>query len=524
MLVVKSLRWVLLAVMLGFSLSVVFLATRGGVALSQDSVSYLAAAQALAAGDGLMDFDGEPLTLFPPGLPLTLGFLGSLGMSIPTMALVLNLVSLVAVITGTYVLGYSVSESWKIGIVSAGFVSLSASFTEVFVWLWTEPVFTALAIALLVMLVRAIRQARLSVWVALTLGLLVSALFGLRYIGLLFLPIVIVGVWSAGRDQSRKKLWINLLITTFAALLAPIVIVSRNLIVGAGPLGERSPGVRGLQDSLVQVFTTLGDFVLPPSSGGVGVIIGVLLAVLVSIAVWQALISRDPATLVLGFFVLLYVAAITLSQSATRLDAPSVRLLAPMLPVVAVLATLGGRRMTIQVAADVRTLLELCRWPFLQSHARSLASGVLVVLASLGSILFVTASMRADQRLIEAGDSGDLGIYAASQSGDVTPLLKQFPAAAGIASNDPWSTYLALNRPPVLPLPPSPLEWPVARVEGDRQALIAAIDSGRVSFAIVLESGMAIEGLDRLTEAGISAVVVDSTSAGSLYRLQRISE
>jgi hypothetical protein len=55
-------RLSLLALLVAYPIVVIALATSSGVLFSQDSVSYLAAARSLAAGDGLTSFDGRGVT------------------------------------------------------------------------------------------------------------------------------------------------------------------------------------------------------------------------------------------------------------------------------------------------------------------------------------------------------------------------------------------------------------------------------------------------------------------------------
>ena len=59
------------------SLLILLATSRYGVGLSPDSASYIAAARSLLAGRGYLDYNGDPMVLFPPLYP-TLIALGSL--------------------------------------------------------------------------------------------------------------------------------------------------------------------------------------------------------------------------------------------------------------------------------------------------------------------------------------------------------------------------------------------------------------------------------------------------------------
>lgn len=504
-LVTRALRWIVLALVVIWPAFVVALATAQGIALSQDSTSYLAGADAFASWRGVLDIDGETLTLFPPGLPVLLGGISLVGPSVPTAGVIINVLSVPLIVIGAFVAGLLVLRSWWWALAAAGMVGLSTTFTGVFVWLWTEPAFTVLVVAALVALLWGVVGERAPWWLVIAVGILASLATTVRYVGYVLIPVAALGLWWASRTLARRSRWLRVGAVVVIALIAPVAIGLRNVSEGAGPLGERYPGSRTMQDSVVDAVRVLGEYVLPPATGPWGIVLGTVAVLLALVAAWVALVRRDRAVLLLTAFTALYFAVIVWGQSATRLDSPSARLLAPLLPALAILVVAGARLVLARLRSDAGAL----------GGAPLMRVGIVVVAA--GVALLVVANVRGDIRLISDGRAGTLGLASgAATSALLTEARSQ--GASGVASNDPWAVYLALGAP-ALPLPPSPAEWPEARVERDRAALVAAVRSGAVTHAVVVDPGAAVDAWEPLEAAGVRAVLVAEAAEGRVYRL-----
>lgn len=490
------------------------------MALSPDSVSYVSTAESFAAGRGLVAFDGRPLTLFPPGLSLAIGIFGSLGFSISAVAVTVNIVSLIVIVISTYLLALVISASWRCALAAAGIVSLSAPFTGVFVWVWTEPVFTAVTMVLLTLLAWAVREVRSSWWIVLVAGGLTSTAFGLRYVGLTLLPVLALGMWWAARNTPVRSRAIRVATAIAVGILLPVLLVARNLLSGAGPLGERVGGVRTIQDSFIQMIQVLGEFVLPPESGSLGILLGVGILILVFISLWVAVMNRDRPVMMLGFFLLVYWLSMIFSQASTRLDSPSARLLAPALPVLMLLGVMGARLVLRRVSQDLRKWSRTSPLPILKmSEGRGIIA-VMWLAVTLVAVVAVIVAIRADLRLIRSGQAEEMGLQARVSSSQVLKRADLLPDARGFASDDPWLTYLGIGRTPVIQLPPDPAEWPESRVNRDREFLDEAVQAGSVTHAVLFDIGAESEMLAELDRIGITGVLVDETSDGSIYFLR----
>lgn len=512
-------RWGLLSLLVAYPMAVVLLATRSGIAVSQDSVSYLSTAASFADGHGLIAFDGQPLTLFPPALPILVGLMEMLGLSPLLGAAILNVVCVGAAVAGAYALGTVTLRHSGVALVAAGVVSLSASFTEVYVWLWTEPLFTALSLWLLVLLAWGTRTCTAPWWFVIISGLLATMAASVRYVGLVLVPVAALGVWWASRSLSKPGRLVRMSVAVAISLSAPAVLVLRNLAAGSGPLGERYPGVRTIPAAVSDAAGVLGEYLMPPSTLGWGVQVGTVLGILVAIALWLAFLRRDRVAGLVGIFIVLYAGANIWSQSATRLDSPSARLLAPVLPAVAVLAVSGGRDALVRMRRQVTRWAADSSSEAVKRRGGSAASAVIVGLVVVVLGVFAVGSVRASARLVETADSGALGLRAAAEASPLATAARTLPDAAGFASNDPWSMYLGIQGGRVLHLPPDPAEWPDERIARDRDRLVEAVRSGAVTHALVIDQGSVIDSWEPLEAAGVSVTLVEKTADGRVYRL-----
>lgn len=520
---VRVMRLVLLGLLVAYPVVVVVLATSTGVLLSQDSVSYLAAARSFAAGHGLTSFDGQPLTLFPPGLSIILGTVEGLGVSAETAAVALNAACVGLVVLATYQLGrLALRSSWP-ALVSAAVVSLSAPFTLSFVWLWSEPLFTVMAAGLLLLLMWAIRRARCPWWVVVLSGLAVGSLISVRYVGYTLLPVAAVGIWWASRparaSTDRVPAVVRVLVVLGLGLVVPAIIAMRNIAVGSGPLGDRYPGVRTLLDSVTEAVGVLGAFLYPAGASGATVVVGSIVALLVLVGVWAGLIDRDRALLLLGIFAFLYVAAIVWSQTATRLDPPTPRLLTPAVPALAVLTIAGVRVVLRRMLRDVRGWTSSSGSAMIRARGASVAVGVGWSLLAAMTAALLIASMRADVRMLDDARSGSLGLRASAAASPLAAEGLTLPGATGFASNDPWRIYLAVGSSPVVFLPPSTDEWPQARIDRDLSLLKQAVQDGTVTHALVVEQGSSVLPWSEVASSGLEAELVATTPEGAIYRL-----
>ena len=202
---------------------------------------------------------------------------------------------------------------------------------------WSETVFSALLVLLLLAIVNSGRglavraSGRVAVVLALSWALLLT-----RYSGLFVVPAVVVAGWLGSRSLDRRALRVVAL--TGGVLVLPALWSLRNVHVGTGLYGSRSPSPYSILDVLWQVPDGLSSVGLP-----VDVPLVIRLAVLVPLvvaAVLGVLRNRLPTT-VLGVAVAGYVAGVAYAATRTSLDHVDARLLSPVLVPGAVLVAHG---------------------------------------------------------------------------------------------------------------------------------------------------------------------------------------
>src|SRR5687767_9637835 len=115
--------------------------SRYGIGLSADSVTYLAAAQNLAAGRGYVNFDGAPVLAFPPLLSAMIAIL-SAGLFDPTgAARFLNALcfGLIVFLTAHWLFRHL--RSYLLALLGATAVLFSIALISISVYAWAEPLF-----------------------------------------------------------------------------------------------------------------------------------------------------------------------------------------------------------------------------------------------------------------------------------------------------------------------------------------------------------------------------------------------
>jgi len=214
--------------------------------------------------------------------------------------------------------------------------------------------------------------------------------------------------------------------------------------------------------------------------------------------------------------------AIVWSQTATRLDPPTARLLTPALPALSVLALVGLRILRDRMRRDAVAWTRASPSAVVRSRGASLAAGAGWTVIGLMALVVMVASIRADMRLVSDAREGRVGLRAAAEASALAAAGVALPDASGFASNDPWRMYLALGEAPVVHLPPSSAEWPIERIDRDLQVLLDAVRAGSVTHALVVDGGGEVLSWSELVGEGIEAMLVAQTVEGDVYRLTSV--
>ena len=265
----------------GFALLVALVAATGaahlwlrastwGLALNNDGVMYLAVAESLAAGAGLVNLEGNPLLLYAPFFPMLLAFLSLFGIEALTAGSIVNIAAfgLIILASGLY-LGRRV-ESRLLALGATVVIMTSLVLSHWFSSFLSEPLFILFTLLALIALDAFLRRRRLAAnggtaFLALSV-LCVGIAAVTRWAGvalLLAAPLIIAArckPWRAGLKLAA--------LYGFFASVPLAIALGRNLAASATLTGNRHfASGQFLSDSLQQTAQELGRWLMPITAG-----------------------------------------------------------------------------------------------------------------------------------------------------------------------------------------------------------------------------------------------------------------
>jgi hypothetical protein len=330
-----------------------------GPQVSPDSVFYLAAADSFRGGEGLLSFDGSPLTLFPPGFPVGVATFGEVAGGDLLGARVLNSLCLALIVIAGWVLLRRHVRSTVLRLVGLAGVAAAPTLFSVSSAVWSEPLFIALMLLVALVLEAELERSRGRRWLVLA-GLLAGCAFSVRY----------SGIWVAGagafvllaanrRELTRRARTHRAGLFLLAACIVPALVVLRNLRADGRPFGPRVDPSRSLGENTADAIDGIWRWFVPDVAAH-ALRAEFLAALVMAFGVWlvtrkrttgsgeradsasRATESADRAPLwPLVLLALGYVAFLVVSASTTSLDPIGPRLLSPAF-VPLVVAALAG--------------------------------------------------------------------------------------------------------------------------------------------------------------------------------------
>lgn len=427
----------------------VVVASHRGPGLTPDSVGYASGARSFATSGQFLYWDGQPVTLWPPGLPLALGLLVRMGIDLEVAAVVLNTLAAGAVVALTYALGRIVLGSARLALVAAAILAVSVSMVHVYPMLWSEPLFCTFCMATLCLLTQMIRRGPTPLGV-LAVAVSVSLACSLRYIGVVLIPVTGISLFVAAANRGVVR---GLSIGAIGALASTggaLAVALRNIIdLGAPPFGPRSASHYSLIQAAGDSLSTLGHFVL--TSAGLQesilaglLVVGLLVAGAISLArdgSWNDVQSTPVLLFISGYTVLLVASELT-----TGLEPIDERYLSPVFGSVIVL-----------VVAGVRTLFRSARFATCSPARRG--AGRLVprltgwslrlVMAAVG-IVFLVGNATGDISLAVLDKGGEVGYNSVQVRSSQLALLAGRSLSGHMVTNDPVLVYWVSGHQPIL--------------------------------------------------------------------------
>ena len=474
---------------------------RLGPGVTSDSSYYASAAQSLARTGALRTFSDQPLTVFPPGLSVLLAAFAKAGVGVEAAALAVNLVSLAVVVLLSYLLTSQTLDSPPLGLLAAAVVGLSVSTVHVYSRLWSEPLFCALTMAVLLVLRRAVSRGAAPLGTLVAVGVLVSLACTVRYVGVDLVPVAVLAVVLAERRRGAAGALARGLLVGLLSGAGIVLVALRNLSLHYGPMGARYDPVSPHVGRVVTAtLHALADYAVP--SGALSLPVGVLLVLVVGWAAWAAFRSPGDGMVVVAAFVVVYWASLWYSELTTTIDPVDQRLSLPVFAPMVVLLVYGGRRL-------VRALSE--RSARLQAGVRA------TVVAATAAVLCLAMTQGVDY----AATAARVGIGYDNRAAARSPLLdtiRALPASDGVAATDPGWIYWTTRRMPVGRIPlVEPHDTEPARTKRDVGMLVRAIARGEITRLAYFRGDRTALPPRALQRAGVHLWLVAVVPDGALY-------
>ncbi|WP_029431802.1 hypothetical protein [Blastococcus sp. URHD0036] len=399
---------------------------RDGLGLSPDSVAYLAAADGVASGHGVVGLDGRPQSLYAPGLSWLLALPAHGGFAVGA-ARALNLVCLAAVVLGLgWVLDRYVRRA--VAVTAAGAAAVSAPLLAVHGWLWSEPLYILLSAVLLALLGRIAATGRAPARWVVAAGLVAAAATLVRYAGVSLLPVAVAVLLLRPVPWPQR---IRAGILFGVAYAVPVGgWLLRNVALTGDPSGERVANALSVRDVLTGGVTTVarwltpGDLSLDARLWSTALLVAGVAALAVAA---RRAGPADPRAAVLGVAagaVVLSFAVLVAMTAGANVNVLGLRLLSPLVvPLVAALA----------VSAD----LVLDRLP---RPGRLLCAAAMVGVAAW---CLLPATVR---QVSAAGEDALSFTRGPWQSADSRDLVAAVPSGATVVSDDPWGVWFLTGR------------------------------------------------------------------------------
>jgi 4-amino-4-deoxy-L-arabinose transferase-like glycosyltransferase len=271
---------------------VVLRATPEGLALSDDSIAYIAGARSMLAGQGYREAwlaSNQPVTHFPPAFPFVLTLPGLLGADPLHSARYFNalLFGLNAGLLG--VLAWRMTPSLTAGLVIAALFILNSELLQVHTAAMSEPLFIFLSLLALWMFDLYFERHNHWLWL-LFCGTFVGMAYLTRYAGLALVVTFAIALIIL-RDSWRKRL---VSIGIFLAAVLPWIIgwAIRNWLVAENATNRTLAWHPITSDNLQIGIRAFSDFFIPIESWRremlkqPGVIEGMIIVIFVAVLVW----------------------------------------------------------------------------------------------------------------------------------------------------------------------------------------------------------------------------------------------
>ena len=274
---------------------VVLRATPEGLALSDDSISYIAGARSMLAGQGYREAwlaSNQPVTHFPPAFPLVLTLPGLLGADPLHSARYINalLFGLNAGLLG--VLAWRMTPSLTAGLVIAALFILNSELLQVHTAAMSEPLFIFLSLFSLWMFDLYFERHNHWLWLLLC-GTFVGMAYLTRYAGLALIATFVVALIILRPDWRKRFVSIGIFLAAVLPWILGWTVRNRlvaenatNRVLAWHPITAENfqMGVRVFSELFIPIEAWRREAIKQP-----GIVEGMIITVLVAVLVWVSI-------------------------------------------------------------------------------------------------------------------------------------------------------------------------------------------------------------------------------------------
>jgi hypothetical protein len=253
-----------LAVAVGGAWLALELTAQHGIAIQVDGVKYLSASESLREGRGLVQFDGEPMVLWPPLYPALLAGAGALAEDSTQGARWLHALLYASTVILAAVLFARAGAGPILTPVGAVVVAISPLLVHATLLVQSELAFFVLFLAFLLATASWMDRPTRTRWIAMTIFAALACLQRYSGLALVAMGAVVLLFRPSGRSIpfgiGRSIAFAGLAVAPLAAWAV------RNAILTGRPLGERLPPTRTLLTNLSDIGDAVTSWFIPTTS------------------------------------------------------------------------------------------------------------------------------------------------------------------------------------------------------------------------------------------------------------------
>jgi len=324
----------IIAAILGFYF-VQALTRHGGIGVSPDSIMYTSVARNLTQGNGFLQFDAKPLTMFPVAFPYFLHIIMLISGKdiIPIAPIVTGLLFAATILLAGFIIEKAIPKYRIIKIIALLLIITNPALLEVFSMLWSETLFIFLITLFSAFQVLYLKN---NTFTLLFISAIIAGIAAItRYAGI---TVIASGCFITffAIPQNWKVKWIHTLL--FGCISSSFLIINllSNFLQSGYLTGKRLPADTSLLDNLQLYGSVITGWIgndAPPL--WLALLMGLLLIVASVIFLLFNVFSKNKSSITIvsitaASFLSIYVLFILVSSTLSNYDDINNRLLSPV--------------------------------------------------------------------------------------------------------------------------------------------------------------------------------------------------